>query len=571
MNESVFFSKQNPGLEPFDISNYHGVNGKNFFDEDRLLHHILDKYANDYEKSHKEAMLKHIRGYGELVGGVLNQLTEACHKEGKYGEVVHYDRTGNRIDKVVYSEEQLQSRKISYDYGIVNLDFHRDWKHPFTTLHKLTLAYLANQNGEGGVTCPLAMTDGIILGLKAIGTEEQKHKFLPLVAGEHSLSHFMAGQYVTERVGGSNVGANRTIAKKLPNGKWILNGEKWFCSNPGDLWVTTAKIEGTNTIGMFLVPRLKDNGELNGCYILRKKDIIGSRGKITVETVYQDLEAEELGRVSHGLANLIKYIIKTSRIHLSLAALGIGRRAFMEAHEYVQSREAYGKKVIEFPSIQKQLAEMKILQSACSLVVFKNVSLLDGENPLLQILNPLMKYITSTHATWISKQAILLHGGNGILGDFSCLPRLHNDSIINETWEGTHQVISEHVMKAYARPKAQTAFYAELEKNITGVEKYPFLTYASESFKILRARLETIFNSNDELYLETNRISICDSIYNLYALSELITEAISFHKETAISHIANGFAEIAVRGKEGLADQHGIFHNSEILNWVIEY
>ena len=69
MNESVFFSKQNPGLEPFDISNYHGVNGKNFFDEDRLLHHILDKYANDYEKSHKEAMLKHIRGYGELVGG----------------------------------------------------------------------------------------------------------------------------------------------------------------------------------------------------------------------------------------------------------------------------------------------------------------------------------------------------------------------------------------------------------------------------------------------------------------------------------------------------------------------
>lgn len=153
-------------------------------------------------------MLNHIRGYGELVGGELNQITEACHKEGKYGEVIHFDRSGNRIDKVIYSEEQLKSRKISYDYGIANLDFHRDWKHPFTTLHKLTLAYLANQNGEGGVTCPLAMTDGIIIALKTIGTEEQKRKFLPLVAGEHSNSHFMAGQYVTERVGGSNVGAN---------------------------------------------------------------------------------------------------------------------------------------------------------------------------------------------------------------------------------------------------------------------------------------------------------------------------------------------------------------------------
>lgn len=571
MSNTTFFSKNNAGLEPFDISNYHGVNGKNFFDEDRLLHHLLDKYAKDYEASHKEEMLKHIRGYGELVGGVLNRLTDACHKEGKYGEVIQYDRTGNRIDKVVYSEEQVASRKISYEYGIVNLDFHRNWKHPFTTIHKLTLAYLANQNGEGGVTCPLAMTDGIILAIKAIGTEEQKKKFLPLVAGEHSHSHFMAGQYVTERVGGSNVGANRTTAKKLPNGKWILNGEKWFCSNPGDLWVTTAKIEGTNTIGMFLVPRIKEDDTLNGCYILRKKDIIGSRGKITVETVYEDLEAEELGRVSHGLANLVKYVIKTSRIHLSLAATGIGRRAYMEAYEYIKVREAYGKKVIEFPSIQKQLVEMKILQSACTLVVFKNISLLDGESPLLQILNPLMKYIASSHATWISKQAILLHGGNGILGDFSCLPRIHNDSIINETWEGTHQVISEHVMKAFSRTKAQTAFYAEIDKNIEGAEKYPFLTYANESFKILKARLQTIYNSNDDAYLEMNRVTICDAIYSLYALSEFISEAMSFHKESAISHMANGFAEIAIRGKEGLSDQHGIFQKSEILNWIIEY
>ncbi|HMW06509.1 MAG TPA: acyl-CoA dehydrogenase family protein [Leptospiraceae bacterium] len=571
MNDTVFFSKHNPGLAPFDISNYHGVAGRNFFDEDRLLHHLLDKYTKDYNQSHKEDMLKHIRGYGELVGGILNKLTEACHKEGKYGEVIHFDRVGNRIDKVVYSEEQLQSRKISYEYGIVNLDFHRNWKHPFTTLHKLTLAYLANQNGEGGVTCPLAMTDGIILGIKALGTDEQKKKFLPLVAGEHSSSHFMAGQYVTERVGGSNVGANRTVAKKLSNGKWLLNGEKWFCSNPGDLWVTTARIEGTNTIGMFLVPRLKDDGSLNGCYIIRKKDIIGSRGKITVETVYEDLEAEELGRVSHGLANLIKYIIKTSRIHLSLAALGIGRRALMEGAEYVQVREAYGKKVIEFPSIQKQVAEMKILQSACAVTVFKNVSLLDSENPLLQILNPLMKYISSSHATWISKQAILLHGGNGILGDFSCLPRLHNDSIINETWEGTHQVISEHVIKAFKRPKAHNAFFEEIQKNIEDSEKYPFLTYANETLKILKARLDTILNSNDELYIEMNRISLCDSIYNLFALSELICEATSYHKESALSHIANGFAEIAMRGKEGLTDQNGIFHKPEILKWIIEY
>lgn len=95
----------------------------------------------------------------------------------------------------------------------------------------------------------------------------------------------MAGQYVTEKVGGSNVSANRTISRKQDNGEWILTGEKWLCSNPGDLWVRTARVEDINTIGMFLVPRIKDDGTLNGHHILCKKDIIDSRGKLTVEIV----------------------------------------------------------------------------------------------------------------------------------------------------------------------------------------------------------------------------------------------------------------------------------------------
>ena len=35
--------------------------------------------------------------------------------------------------------------------------------------------------------------------------------------------------------------------------------------------------------------------------------------------------------------------------------------------------------------------------------------------------------------------------------------------------------------------------------------------------------------------------------------------------------MANGFAEITIRGKDGLSDQHGIFQKPEILNWIIEY
>lgn len=129
-------------------------------------------------------MVDHIKGYGELVGGILDELTEKSHKEGKYGELVKYDRTGKRIDQIVYSPEQTLSRKISYDYGVVNLDFHSNWKFGFPYIHRYALTYLMNLNGEGGVACPLAMTDGMINALKQIGTDKQKEKYLALTAGE---------------------------------------------------------------------------------------------------------------------------------------------------------------------------------------------------------------------------------------------------------------------------------------------------------------------------------------------------------------------------------------------------
>ncbi|MCE9499940.1 MAG: acyl-CoA dehydrogenase family protein, partial [Leptospira sp.] len=244
--------KTNPGLATYDITGYTGTRGKNFYSEDRVLQRIVVRLTKDYTASHKKALSENLTNYGQIVGGILDELVDASHKEGKYGEIVKYDRTGVRIDEIKYSFEQKEIRRIAYQFGIVNLDAHPDWKHPFTLFHKMALAYLSNMLGEAGFCCPLAMTDGMIEALKAIGTEEQKKKYLPLVWGKDSASHLMAGQYVTERVGGSNVALNRTVASKGDNGKWVLNGEKWFCSNPGDLWVTTAKIEGTSTIGLFL-------------------------------------------------------------------------------------------------------------------------------------------------------------------------------------------------------------------------------------------------------------------------------------------------------------------------------
>ncbi len=546
----VLKNSANPGLESYDLTNYTGVRGKNFFLEDQLLKRIFLKeiLENHYSEDHISDTYEHLKGFGELAGSLLDELTEIAHREENLGKLVQYNKSGDRVDYIDYCKEQQEIRRIIYEYGVVNLDFHHSWKHPFTMFHRMALAYISNMNGEAGVNCPIAMTDGMIRVIKEIGTPYQKEKYLPLIAFPDSRSYFMCGQYVTERVGGSNVSANRTIARKIKEEEgdmpslWMLLGEKWFCSNPGDLWVTTAKIEGTNTIGLFVVPRILENGERNSYYLTRKKDIIGSKGKITAECIYENTISEGLGKPSHGLANLIKYVINVSRIHVGVAASGMSRRSLIEAFSYIRKRTAYGRNIIDFPQTQLELIKMILRHTGIVLANFENFNYYENQNPVSQFLTPLLKYISTTTSTVNIKKSILLHGGNGILNDFSILPRLLNDSIINETWEGAHPIIQEHALKALKKPRVLQTLEKEFEKlkfleNTENFESMPFLIQDFfKKWEEAKNELEQLFAN--ELYLY-NRPYLVEKLFYLYSYFLFIKESLfSIERNPYISSIS---------------------------------
>ena len=56
------------------------------------------------------------------------------------------------------------------------------------------------------------------------------------------------------------------------------------------------------------------------------------------------------------------------------------------------------------------------------------------------------KYALSVDATAAVRSAIEVLGGNGTIEDFSVLPRLYRDSIVYESWEGTHNVLVAQVL-----------------------------------------------------------------------------------------------------------------------------
>lgn len=392
-----------------------------------------------------------LSAFGELCGTTLPPLIEEAHRDENLPRLERFDRWGKRIEEVRYHPAQRQARRLALEGGVLP---------PVSLIERMTKAYLLNQNGEGGVACPLAMTDGLVSLLEAKGTPEQKRRYLPLLRDPDSATPLTGGQFVTERQGGSNVSENETRAELQGDGTWRLTGLKWFCSNPGELWVTTAKPKGSDAVALFLMPRVKPDGALNDCHILRLKDLCGTRGKATAEVEFQGAYAELIGRPSHGLAILLGTVLKTSRVHVGAGSLGILRRALVEAKRYAQERVVLGRPVAKFPAAARALERLEARWAACFLAYFESLSLLEAGSPAADILVPLLKIHISREATQGVREAQLIFAGNGILRDFSVLPRLSQDAIIQEIWEGTHAILAGHAIKALRRPAGRKAFEA---------------------------------------------------------------------------------------------------------------
>ena len=116
------------------------------------------------------------------------------------------------------------------------------------------------------------LTTGAAGLIERFGTEAQKNKYMyKMFAGEWG-----GTMCLTESGAGSDVGALKTMAKKLPDGTYSITGTKIFISGgdhdlcPNIVHPVLARIEGdepgTKGISIFIVPkyRVNDDGEHGG-------------------------------------------------------------------------------------------------------------------------------------------------------------------------------------------------------------------------------------------------------------------------------------------------------------------
>ena len=477
------FDKNSRGLKVNEImtelKNFCGIENTNFFEDDKGFQSILKELL---PLDLKEEIFASLNDCGTLTAGRWNDLANLANRRENEPRIVKFDRTGNAIDKIDFGLPVAQMRKEVAEFGVLTKSKN--------SVHKFALIYLLAHNGESSLTCPISCTDGLIAALEAKGSQELKETYLPKILS--SETPFAGAQFVTEHDAGSDVGAITTTAKQVENDKWQITGDKWFCSNPDEFFVVAARVgetKGTNGIGLFFVPRVID-GEVNNLSFLRLKDKLGTRALPTAEIRFNDAVGFPLGSTDEGFKTLMNYVLNVSRIHNAVNACGFLHRAILEAQNYARQRKVFGQAIINYPLVEEMLLKLQARLYLKLNLVFKLIALVD-ENGLVpededqamwqRFLTNLSKYRTAVQLTDSIKEAILLFGGNGIVEDFTILPRLLRDAMIIETWEGAHNTLCLQIMRDMKRSNLIERYFEEVLRSLENWRE-DFLSNEREKF-----------------------------------------------------------------------------------------
>jgi acyl-CoA dehydrogenase len=171
--------------------------------------------------------------------------------------------------------------------------------------------------------------------------------------------------------------------------------------------------------------------------------------------------------------------LNLSRVCNAIASIGIMRRAYMEARNYAFHREAFGKKLAEYPMVKETLTHLAVKQEIETSTVFSLVELFDKvmshEHPvsekemvLNRLLIALLKRETAEQAIHFSHEAIEMHGGNGFIEDF-VLPRLLRDAQVLTVWEGTANILGLEVLRLMNRHNAHKLFIEEMKDRLNRI------------------------------------------------------------------------------------------------------
>jgi len=277
------------------------------------------------------------------------------------------------------------------------------------------------------------------------GTEEQKRKYVPKLAGGEYLGAFA----LTEPHAGSDASSIRTTAIRRGD-EYILNGNKVFITNGGEAdtyiaFAVTDATKGTKGISAFIVEK-----DTPGFTVGKKEKKMGLHGSFTTELVFDNARvpaANLLGEEGEGfciaMANL-----DSGRIGIAAQALGIAEAAVQYATDYAKERKQFGQAIGKQQAVAFKLADMATKAEVARLLVYR-AAWLRSQGISCGMEASMAKRFATDTAMELATEAVQIFGGYGYTREYP-VERLFRDAKVTQIYEGTNEiqriVIAKHLL-----------------------------------------------------------------------------------------------------------------------------
>jgi alkylation response protein AidB-like acyl-CoA dehydrogenase len=293
---------------------------------------------------------------------------------------------------------------------------------------------------------------GVAQPLLLFGTEEQKQKYLPRVAGGE-ISAFA----LTETHAGSDPATMSLRAEPSPDGtEFVLNGEKLWCTNgvkAGVLVVmarTPSKMVGgkeRKQITAFIV-----DVDTPGLEVIYRCRFMGLRALYNAVVKFTDVRVPRENIISKEGAGLRVALttLNTGRLTLPAACVGVSKRLLEISRKWASERIQWGVPIGKHAAIAGKVAEMAGNVFAMEAMTFLTSSLLDRKSGDLRIETAMCK-MWATETTWrIADDAMQVRGGRGYETAQSlqgrgeapiAVERFLRDCRVNTIFEGSSEIM----------------------------------------------------------------------------------------------------------------------------------
>lgn len=329
----------------------------------------------------------------------------------------------------VFGDMGLMQARVPEEYGGPGLDLTTTcMAKEMVARVSATGAQLINQN-----------TISFVLPLLHFGTEEQKNKWLPLVAKGGVVSSVA----ITEPHAGSDVGAMKTRAVR-DGEDYVVSGQKCFITMaPLADYITlfaktgTESRRGVDDISCFIVDMKSPGISLGGL-----EKMMGQRGTPHANIYFDNVRVpvvNRMGEEGKGFTSCM-HILDLNRPTVAATAVGLAQGAFDISVAYAKDRKAFGKSIGDFQGIQFMLADMHIQIEAARALLYKCTRAIDaGHLDRLTEMASMVKCFCTDTAMKVTTDAVQILGGHGYVRG-NHVERMMRDAKVLQIYEGTNQI-----------------------------------------------------------------------------------------------------------------------------------